>query len=87
MRALIGNTRRDISFVAEDNPASGAVDETEFVKNVTSVSCPTTGINNCLGGVGTSICDGCLQGAEVAFQFRLGNTSVAQTATAQVFDF
>jgi len=87
VRALIGNTRRDISFVAEDNPASGAVDETEFVKNVTSVSCPTTGINNCLGGVGTSICDGCLQGAEVAFQFRLGNTSVAQTATAQVFDF
>jgi len=76
VRALIGNTRRDISFVAEDNPASGAVDETEFVKNVTSVSCPTTGINNCLGGVGTSICDGCLQGAEVAFQFRLGNTSV-----------
>jgi len=87
VRSLIGNTRRDISFMAEDNPASGAVDESEFVKNVTSSLCPTTGINNCLGGVGTSICEDCLQGAEVAFQFRLGNTSVAQTATAQVFDF
>jgi hypothetical protein len=87
VRALIGDTRRDISFVAEDNPATGAVDETEFVRNVTSSSCPTTGINNCLGGVGTSICDDCLQGAEVAFQFRLGNTSVTETATAQIFDF
>ena len=87
VRALIGNTRRDISFVAEDNPASGAVDESEFVKNVTSSSCPTTGINNCLGGVGTSTCNDCLQGAEVAFQFRLGNTSVTETATAQIFDF
>jgi hypothetical protein len=37
--------------------------------------------------VGTSTCDDCLQGAEVAFQFRLGNTSVTETATAQVFDF
>ncbi len=87
VRALIGDTRRDISFVAEDNPASGAVDETEFVRNVTASKCPTTGINNCLGGVGTSTCDDCLQGAEVAFQFRLGNTSVTQAATAQVFDF
>ena len=87
VRALIGDTRRDISFVAEDNPATGAVDETEFVRNVTSSSCPTTGINNCLGGVGTSTCDDCLQGAEVAFQFRLGNTSVTETATAQIFDF
>jgi hypothetical protein len=87
VRALVGNTRRDISFVAEDNPATGAVDETEFVRNVTSSSCPTTGINNCLGGVGTSVCEDCLQGAEVAFQFRLGNTSVTQAATTQVFDF
>jgi hypothetical protein len=87
VRALIGDTRRDISFVAEDNPATGTVDETEFVRNVTSSSCPTTGINNCLGGVGTSVCEDCLQGAEVAFQFRLGNTSVTETATAQIFDF
>jgi len=87
VRALIGNTRRDISFVAEDNAATGTVDETEFVRNVTSSSCPTTGVNNCSGGVGTSVCEDCLQGAEVAFQFRLGNTSVTETATAQVFDF
>jgi hypothetical protein len=87
VRSLVGNTRRDISFVAEDNSATGAVDETEFVRNVISSKCPTTGINNCLGGVGTSICDDCLQGAQVAFQFRLGNSSVTETATAQVFDF
>jgi hypothetical protein len=87
VRALIGNTRRDISFVAEDNPASVGVDESEFVRNVTSSSCPTTGINNCLGGVGTSICEDCLQGAEVGFQFRLGNTSVSQAGLPQVFDF
>jgi hypothetical protein len=86
VRALIGDTRRDISFVAEDNAAS-AIDEADFVKNVTSSSCPTSGINNCLGGVGTSICEDCLQGAQVGFQFRLGNTSVTQTATSQVFDF
>jgi hypothetical protein len=87
VRALIGDTRRDISFVAEDNAASAVVNEADFVKNVTSNSCPTAGINNCLGGVGTSICEDCLQGAEVGFQFRLGNTSVTQTATSQVFDF
>jgi hypothetical protein len=86
VRALIGDTRRDISFVAEDNPGTG-VNEVDFVRNVTSNSCPTSGINNCLGGEGTSICEDCLQGAEVGFQFRLGNTSVAQTATPQVFDF
>jgi hypothetical protein len=87
VRALVGNTRRDISLTPEDNPTTGSVDETLFVKNVTASSCPTTGINNCLGGATTSVCNDCLQGAEVGFQFRLGNTTVAQDVTPQVFDF
>jgi hypothetical protein len=86
VRALVGNTRRDISMAPEDNPASG-IDETAFVRNITASSCPTTGINNCLGGTGTTMCQDCLQGAEVGFQFRLGNTAVAQDVMPQVFDF
>jgi hypothetical protein len=86
VRALVGNTRRDISLAPEDNPAS-AVNESLFVKNVTASACPTTGINNCLGGAGTGLCQDCLQGAEVEFRFRLGNTTVAQDVTPQVFDF
>jgi hypothetical protein len=87
VRALVGNTRRDISMVPEDNAATTSVDESLFVRNVTAQICPTSGINNCLGGAGTSMCNDCLQGAEVKFQFRLGNTTVKQTATPQVFDF
>jgi len=87
VRALVGNTRRDISMVPEDNPTTTSVDETAFVKNVTASECPTTGINNCLGGAGTTVCQDCLQGAEVEFRFRLGNTTVAQDITPQVFDF
>jgi hypothetical protein len=87
VRSLIGNTRRNITMVPEDNPATATVDETGFVKLITASSCPTTGINNCLGGTGTSSCTGCLQGAEVAFQFRLGNSIVTAGAAPQVFDF
>lgn len=87
VRALVGNTRRNISMVPEDNAATPSVDESLFVKNVTAKTCPTSGLNNCLGGAGTAMCNECLQGAEVGFQFRLGNTTVAQTATPQVFDF
>ncbi len=87
VRSLVGNTRRDISFIAEDNASTPAVDETQFVTNVTASSCPTNGVNNCLGGTGTPICEECLQGAKVRFQFRLGNNIVTQAATPQVFDF
>lgn len=87
VRQMIGNTRRDVTLVPEDNPATALVDETGFVENVTASDCPTAGINNCTGGTGTSTCTGCLQGAEVKFQFRLGNDIVTQAATPQVFDF
>jgi hypothetical protein len=87
VRQMIGNTRRDVSLVPEDNAATASVDETGFVENITASDCPTSGINNCTGGTGTSICTGCLQGAEVKFQFRLGNDIVTQAATPQVFDF
>jgi hypothetical protein len=87
VRSMIGNTRRDVSFVPEDNAASAGVDETQFVSLVIASECPTSGINNCLGGVGTPLCNGCLQGALAAFQFRLGNTVVPPAATPQVFDF
>ena len=87
VNSMIGNTRRDITMVPEDNAATALVDESQFVKNVTASECPTTGVANCTGGTGTSTCTGCLQGAEVRFQFRLGNTIVSQAATPQVFDF
>ena len=87
VRQMIGNTRRDVTLVPEDNALTALVNEADFVKNVLASSCPTSGINNCTGGAGTSTCTGCLQGAEVQFQFRLGNNIVTQAATPQVFDF
>jgi hypothetical protein len=87
VRSLVGNTRRDVSFAPEDNAVTTTVDETQFVNNITASACPTSGINNCLGGTGTAICNDCLQGAEVSFRFRLGNNIVTQAATPQVFNF
>jgi hypothetical protein len=87
VRALVGDTRRDISIVPEDNAATGAVDETDFVTAVTATSCPTVGINNCTGGEGTPICEGCLQDTQIGFSFRLGNNFVVPTGSPQVFDF
>lgn len=87
VRSLVGDTRRDISIVPEDNPSSATVDETQFVTAVTATSCPTSGIQNCLGGAGTSSCQGCLADTQVAFSFRLGNDVVTSTASPQVFDF
>jgi hypothetical protein len=87
VRSLVGDTRRDITLVPEDDPASLVVDEADFVKVVTATSCPTAGIQNCLGGAGTSSCQGCLADTQVGFSFRLGNAVVAPAASAQVFDF
>jgi hypothetical protein len=86
VRALVGDTRRDISIVPEDNVATG-LDETGFVTAVTATSCPTAGINNCLGGEGTSMCEGCLADSQIEFSFRLGNDFVAPAAAPQVFEF
>jgi hypothetical protein len=87
IRALVGDTRRDISLVGEDNPATAGVDESNFIDAVVAAACPTTGINNCLGGQGTSSCLGCLADSQLSFDFRVGNDFVAQTAVDQVFDF
>ena len=87
IRSLVGDTRRDISLVPEDVLATVGVDERGFVKAVTATACPTAGLNNCLGGQGTNICQGCLQDTEIEFSFRLGNAIVAPAATPQVFDF
>jgi hypothetical protein len=87
LSSLVGDTRRDISLVPEDNAATAAVDESQFVTAVTATSCPTTTLNNCLGGQGTSQCLGCLQDTQIGFSFRLGNDFVSATPSAQVFDF
>lgn len=87
VRALVGDTRRDISIIAEDNAATAGVDESQFVNLITATQCPTTGINNCTGGVGTDTCQGCLAGSDLQFEFRLGNDFLAPTAVAQVFEF
>lgn len=85
VRSLVGDTRRDVSLIARDNPAT-AVDESQFVKEITPLSCPTSGINNCTGVSGNT-CIGCLGGTIVSFQFRLGNDVVPQTGVDQIFDF
>lgn len=87
IRSLVGDTRRDVTLVAEDNAATTVVDETGFVKVVTATSCPTAGIQNCLGGQGTSTCEDCLADTQLGFSFRLGNAIVAPAASPQVFDF
>ena len=67
---------------------SSAVDESDFVTAVTATSCPTAGINNCLGGQGTSSCQGCLADTQIGFSFRLGNDVVTPLpGTPQVFEF
>lgn len=87
VRSLVGDTRRDISIIAEDNPATAGVDESRFVDTIIASACPTVGINNCLGGQGTSTCQGCLADSLLSFEFRLGNDFVPQAAVDQVFEF
>jgi hypothetical protein len=87
IRALVGDTRRDITIIGEDNPATATVDESSFVDSIIAASCPTAGINNCLGGQGTNTCQGCLADTLLSFDFRLGNDFIPQTAVDQVFDF
>jgi len=87
VRALVGDTRRDISVIAKDNPATPGVDESRFVSQVIATSCPTVGINNCLGGQGTDTCEDCLAESVLSFEFRVGNDFVASTGVDQVFDF
>jgi hypothetical protein len=92
VRSLVGDTRRDITLVPEDNPTTG-INETDFVTAVTATSCPTGGIQNCLGSAdldmnGTNdVCLGCLAETKVGFSFRLGNAIQAQTTVPQIFEF
>ena len=87
VRALVGDTRRDVTLVPEDNPATPTVDETRFVSNIEAKKCPTNGAKNCTGGQGTGMCLGCLADANLQFRFRVGNDFVPSTATAQIFEF
>ena len=87
VRALVGDTRRDITIVAEDNLATAGIDESRFTILLTATQCPTSGVNNCLGGAGTDTCLGCLADSQISFQFRLGNDFVPSAASPQVFDF
>jgi hypothetical protein len=86
VRALIGDTRRDVTLAPEDNLATATVDETQFVSAIEANRCPTNGIKNCDGQT-SSMCLGCLADAKLQFRFRVGNDFVPSTATAQVFDF
>ena len=86
VRALAGDTRRDVTIQPEDNPATPAVDETEFVSVIEANKCPTVGVKNCTGSTAT-MCLGCLADANLEFRFRVGNDFVPPTATAQIFDF
>jgi hypothetical protein len=87
VRSLVGDTRRDVTLEPEDNPSTLAVDEAGFVKAVTATSCPTMGIQNCLGGQGTDTCEACLADTQLGFSFRMGNAIVPPAASPQVFEF
>lgn len=84
---LVNNTRRDVTLVAEDNPATGAVDETGFLQWAIATTCPTGAEPNCVGGDGTATCTQCLNEAELAFEFALSNTIVPRGNGHQVFNF
>jgi hypothetical protein len=86
VRALVGDTRRDVTLEPEDNPATPTVDERLFVSAIQAQTCPTVGIKNCTGQT-SDMCLGCLADANLQFRFRVGNDFVPSTATAQVFDF
>lgn len=47
VRALVGDTRRDVTLASEDNLATPTVDETLFVSAITATKCPTIGSKNC----------------------------------------
>jgi hypothetical protein len=87
LRSLAGDTRRDVTIIAEDNPTTPLVDESLFAKAIIAVDCQTTGLANCTGGEGTDTCTDCLADTRVSFRFRLGNDIVPQTTVTQVFDF
>jgi hypothetical protein len=84
---LVSNTRRDVTLVAEDNPATAAVDERDFLQWVIATTCPTGAEPNCVGGGGTAMCTQCLNDAQLAFEFALGNAIVPRGNGHQVFDF
>jgi len=85
--SLVANTRRDLTIIAEDNPATPGVDESNFVTLIEASSCPTAAIPNCLGGQGTDTCLGCLANAGVGFEFRIGNNFIPPTEFPQLFEF
>ncbi|MEM9730945.1 MAG: vWA domain-containing protein [Myxococcota bacterium] len=88
VRSLVGDTRRDVTVIPEDNPATPGIDESNFVGAVVATQCPTTGINNCLGtSADGQSCLGCLADSQLEFEFRVGNDFVLPSGTAQVFDF
>lgn len=88
VRSLVGDTRRDVTIIAEDNPATPGIDESQFVGTITATQCPTVGINNCLGTSSDgSTCLGCLADSALEFEFRVGNDFVLPSGTAQVFEF
>jgi hypothetical protein len=84
---LVYDTRRDVTLVAEDNPATAAVDESGFLRWVMATTCPTGAEPNCIGGDGTATCKQCLNDAQLALEFALGNTIVPRGNGHQVFDF
>jgi len=85
--SLVANTRRDITIIAEDNPATPGVDESNFVTLIEASTCPTSGALNCLGGQGTNTCLDCLANAGVGFQFRIGNNFIPPQDLPQLFEF
>ncbi len=78
--------RYDIEAVAIEDPATPMFDETVFVDSLGPQDCAEGETLNCNAPM-MDRCLACEKGADIEFELRLLNDSVAQTATSQVFDF
>ncbi len=78
--------RYDIQAVAVEDPATPMFDETVFVESLGPQDCAVAETLDCNAPM-MDRCLACEKGADIEFELRLLNNSVAQTATAQVFDF
>jgi hypothetical protein len=76
----------DIQIVAVENAATPTFDETDFVDALGAQDCAEGEPLEC-GSPSMDRCPACEPGADIEFELRLLNDSVAQAATSQVFDF
>lgn len=90
---LAGVSRMDITLRANDNAATSAVDERQFLKTIAAIATPTNptdpplpSATRCIQTFDTWF-RGCLPGTDVKFAVTFRNDLVTNTQDDQVFDF